>query len=36
MLPEVVFEAVPIRADGRVAGRWSHRDRLRLGQDAGN
>jgi hypothetical protein len=34
ILPEVVIEAVPIRADGRVAGRWSRRDRLWFGQDA--
>jgi hypothetical protein len=34
MLPEVIVEVVPIRADGRVAGRWRRSDRLGLGQDA--
>jgi hypothetical protein len=27
-------DAVPIRADGRVAGRWCRRAHLRFGQDA--
>jgi hypothetical protein len=30
----MLVHAEPIRADGRVAGRWSRRDRLRFGQDA--
>jgi hypothetical protein len=30
----MLVHAEPIRADGRVAGRWSRRDRLRIGQDA--
>jgi hypothetical protein len=34
VLPEVSVEAVPIRADERVAGRWSRRVHLWFGQDA--
>jgi hypothetical protein len=34
MLPELLVVAVPLRADGRVAGRWSRRGHLWLGQDA--
>jgi hypothetical protein len=34
MLLELLVVAVPLRADGRVAGRWSRRGHLWLGQDA--
>jgi hypothetical protein len=30
----MVVDAVPFRADGWVAGRWSRRSHLRVGQDA--
>jgi hypothetical protein len=34
VLPEIGVEEVPIRADERVAGRWSRHVRLWFGQDA--
>jgi hypothetical protein len=34
VLPEVVVESVPFKADGWVAGGWSRRSHLGCGQDA--